>query len=247
MCTVSYLPLNGDNFILTSNRDEGVKRKPALAPKTYTVAGKNLIFPKDGEAGGTWIGMEKNGRVICLMNGAFVLHKRELPYRMSRGQVVLDALTANDFEDFLHNYLLDNIEPFTIVAFDWQAGLRRWELRWDGQERHVKSLAHEPQIWSSATLYDDVMHQKRQAWFDNWLAQNADYQKDSIRNFHKTAGDGNPITDLRTERGFLRTVSVTTIEKLDTSMEMTYEDLRTSSIHTAEFLYDVEGLSLNLG
>jgi len=226
MCTVTYLPLADDNFILTSNRDEGIMRKPALPPATYKIAGKEIIFPKDGEAGGTWIGVEKTGRVICLMNGAFVQHERELPYRMSRGQVVLDALTADDFENFLNNYLLEKIEPFTIVAFDWREGLRRWELRWDGQQRHIKSLSHTPQIWSSATLYNDDMHTKRKEWFKDWLSQNTDYQVNKIRQFHKTAGEGDPITDLRTERGFLRTVSVTTIEKLHSQIEMTYEDLR---------------------
>jgi len=237
MCTVTYLPLNGDNFILTSNRDEGVMRKPALSPAVYTVGDKEVVFPKDGEAGGTWIGMEKNGRIVCLMNGAFVRHERELPYRISRGQVVLDALTADDFEDFLNNYLLEKIEPFTIVAFDWREGLRRWELRWDGQQRHIKPLAHTPQIWSSATLYDDDMHAKRKVWFENWLSQNADYQVNKICYFHKTAGEGNPITDLRTERGFLRTVSVTTIEKLSTQAIMTYEDLRTEHVSSLNMEY----------
>ncbi len=235
MCTVTYLPLAEDRFILTSNRDEGVMRKPALMPQVYEVAGKQVMFPKDGEAGGTWIGATPYGRVVCLMNGAFVRHERELPYRMSRGQVVLDALTADNLEDFLQNYFLEKIEPFTIVAFDWEGEFQRWELRWDGKQRHLKLLANEAQIWSSSTLYDDEMHDKRKKWFAEWLSKNTDYQVDTIRNFHKTAGDGNPITDLRTERGFLRTVSVTTIKKSDSTLKMTYEDLRTETTDTAEF------------
>lgn len=227
MCTVTYLPLSEGRFILTSNRDEGVMRKPALLPKVYEVAGKQVMFPKDGEAGGTWIGATPYGRVVCLMNGAFVCHERELPYRMSRGQVVLDALTADNLEDFLQNYFLEKIEPFTIVAFDWENESQRWELRWDGKQRHIKRLPHEPQIWSSATLYNDEMHGKRKEWFAKWISENVDYQVNTIQNFHKTAGEGNPITDLRTERGFLRTVSVTTIEKSHSTVKMTYEDLRT--------------------
>ncbi len=235
MCTVTYLPLSQDSFILTSNRDEGVKRKPALPPKIYEIAGKQVMFPKDGEAGGTWIGATPYGRVVCLMNGAFVGHKRELPYRMSRGQVVLDALTTTDVEDFLQNYFLEKIEPFTIVLFDWEDELQAWELRWDGKQRHLKRLPHEAQIWSSSTLYDNEMQGKREKWFAEWLSKDTDYQVNKIRNFHKTAGEGNPITDLRTERGFLRTVSVTTIEKLRSTVKMTYEDLRTETTDIAEF------------
>jgi len=40
MCTVTYLPLADNRFILTSNRDEGVMRKPALMPEVYEIAGK---------------------------------------------------------------------------------------------------------------------------------------------------------------------------------------------------------------
>ena len=154
---------------------------------------------------------------------------------MSRGQVVLDALTADNLEGFLKNYFLEKIEPFTIVAFDWEGESQRWELRWDGKQRHIKSLAHEPQIWSSSTLYDDEIHGKRKEWFAEWLLQNIDYQVNTIQNFHKTAGEGNPVTDLRTERGFLRTVSVTTIEKSYSTVKMFYEDLRTKTTDTAEF------------
>ena len=100
-------------------------RKPALKPEVYEIEGKKIMFPKDGEAGGTWIGATPYGRVVCLMNGAFVRHERQLPYRMSRGQVVLDALISDNLSDFLQHYLLENIEPFTLVAFDWQHDFQR--------------------------------------------------------------------------------------------------------------------------
>lgn len=237
MCTVSYLPLDGDQFILTSNRDEGVTRKSALMPQVYEVKDKKLIFPKDGEAGGTWIGLAETGRLICLMNGAFILHERKLPYRMSRGQVVLDGLTANDLSDFLEQYKLENIEPFTIVVVDWASDLQRWELRWDGVERHIKALPHEPQVWSSATLYNTEMHDKRVQWFGKWLDEHPTFDVNTIRNFHKTAGEGDPITNLRTERGFLRTVSVTTVEKTNHQAQLTYEDLRTEKSGQSAFQF----------
>ncbi len=235
MCTVTYLPLKDKNFILTSNRDEGVKRKPALMPAEYEVNGKKIIFPKDGEAGGTWIGISETNRLICLMNGAFVRHERHLPYRMSRGQVVLDGLSADSTERFLQDYLLDNIEPFTIVLIDWEFDLQAWELRWDGTQRHIKRLANEPQIWSSATLYDSTMHAKRMDWFSEWLDQQEGYKMSNIRHFHANAGEGDPITNLRTERGYLRTVSITSVEKTTDQVNLLYEDLRTFAKGSASF------------
>jgi hypothetical protein len=52
MCTVTYLPLKDNNFILTSNRDETPLRK-TIPPKTYVESGVELIYPKDELAGGT--------------------------------------------------------------------------------------------------------------------------------------------------------------------------------------------------
>lgn len=62
MCTVTFLPFKNDNFILTSSRDVPFARKRAEFPQKYTEDGTELIYPKDGQAGGTWIGIsDKKG------------------------------------------------------------------------------------------------------------------------------------------------------------------------------------------
>ena len=63
MCTVTYLPLPNNNFILTSNRDETPLRK-TIPPKTYIENGVALIYPKDELAGGTWIGTSNKNRLF---------------------------------------------------------------------------------------------------------------------------------------------------------------------------------------
>ena len=73
MCTVSFIPVR-DTFYLTSNRDEKRTRKKANPPIAYTVAGARMIFPRDGEAGGTWIVLKENGDAAVLLNGAFLHH-----------------------------------------------------------------------------------------------------------------------------------------------------------------------------
>jgi uncharacterized protein with NRDE domain len=91
MCTVSFVRC-GDKTILTSNRDEEVLR-PAIPPKNYRVNGKNLVFPKDPRAGGTWFAVAENANVLVLLNGAAQKHHWEPPYRKSRGLVVLDLIS----------------------------------------------------------------------------------------------------------------------------------------------------------
>ena len=86
MCTVSFLPLE-NGFILTSNRDERALRKKAIFPSYQESKAGTVIFPQDGEAGGTWFATADT-RMICLLNGAFKSHEKQPPYRHSRGKVV---------------------------------------------------------------------------------------------------------------------------------------------------------------
>ncbi|MEM7105840.1 MAG: NRDE family protein [Bacteroidota bacterium] len=235
MCTVTFLPLQDNNFILTSNRDEAVNRKKALKPTVEVYKGKNILYPKDGLAGGTWIGVRESVRAAVLLNGAFIKHNRELPYRHSRGVIVKEALVSDSVVQFLSGFKLDNIEPFTLIVVEWYPEWRLWELRWDGSTRHVHSLSKNPQIWSSSTLYTTPMVAKRERWFKAWLTENSNFTVPGIRKFHKEAGEGDPVSDLITKRGFLETISITTIEKKGGVTNLTYEDLLSSVRTEANF------------
>ena len=123
MCTVTVSPLNHPNsFVLTSNRDEAPGRE-TLPPKVYQEEGLKMAFPKDVLAGGTWLGVSEQKRVICLLNGEFKKHIRMLPYNKSRGVVVKELLAAINFSEAVAEIDLSEVEPFTIVAADWQQGL----------------------------------------------------------------------------------------------------------------------------
>lgn len=84
MCTVSFLPKGGNDFIITSNRDEKENREIALSPKKYIHQHLKIVYPQDTKAKGTWIAMSENGFTICLLNGGFMPHKSNPPYRKSR-------------------------------------------------------------------------------------------------------------------------------------------------------------------
>ncbi|MGB1206542.1 MAG: NRDE family protein [Chitinophagales bacterium] len=223
MCTVSFLPMANGNFILTSNRDETRLRK-TLPPQTETTENsKQLLYPKDEKAGGTWICASEKDQLICLLNGAFEKHKRVLPYRKSRGTVVLEFFEYENAHQFLDNYDLDNIEPFTLVIYD--NGFLA-ELKWDGQKKHIRNLdTAKTHIWSSATLYNDEMKVKRESWFETWLAKKPVFMKKTAMYFHETAGDGNEFYALKMNRFHLvETVSITCVERKNDRLEMTYKD-----------------------
>lgn len=228
MCTVTFIPIQADEFILTSNRDESPLRSPL---ELRAEAG--LLFPQDPKAGGTWICASEQGRLICLLNGAFVKHRHEPPYRKSRGLVVLEAFDYEQPEDFFEHYPLEGIEPFTMVFYDKN---RLWDFRWDGQQRHLKSLSPKaPHIWSSATLYDDKIRSWRESWFADWQAKHPQPQLEDILAFHRGAGIGDSENDLVMSRheGKVCTVSITAVEYKGNAFYFKYNDLIHDQQHHA--------------
>ena len=53
--------------------------------------------------------------------------------------------------------------------------------------------------------------------------------------FHKTAGQNNLDYGVVMNRGFVKTTSITQIEKSDSLVEMQYTDLRTDKLYNTEF------------
>jgi hypothetical protein len=232
MCTVTIIPKGTHDFVLTSNRDEAPNRV-SLPPKLAIYNSTTLLYPEDALSGGTWIGVSEHHRLICLLNGGFKIHERQAEYGQSRGLVVKDLLSCNVIETTIENYNFKDIEPFTLVIADWNKALIFYELVWDGKTSHFKQLEKKPHIWSSSTLYTDAMKQERQQWFEDY-SNNHELEATSLLKFHKTAGIGNKDYDVVMNRGFVKTTSITQVEKTQDALEMRYHSLQdnlTSMVH----------------
>lgn len=221
MCTVTFLPFSEQGFILTSSRDVSYNRAPALEPKTYLEEGIRLLYPKDGEAGGTWIGASAQQRLICLLNGGFENHQNKTNYQRSRGLVVKDLLKAKSFSSAVLEISLEEIEPFTLVVIDWKTDWQLHEFVWDGFKSHLKQLNWLPRVWSSSTLYTSQMKTEREQWFSTWLGK-SDLNPKEIMNFHKNAGSGDPKVDVFMRREKVGTVSITQFVKDQDKQSMKY-------------------------
>lgn len=234
MCTVTFIPVH-DRYFITSNRDEKLSRKKALAPAVYELEGINFLFPKDTDAGGTWITAKDNGDVAVLLNGAFINHIAEPPYRKSRGLILLDILAGETPSVNFIKKNLENIEPFTIVLIENKS---LYELRWDGVEKYCRQLSiNTAYIWSSVTLYDGLTVLKREKWFADFLNQPALLSQQSIINFHRFTGDGDSNNDVLMHRdGLHRTVSITGIEIQSNKLKMLYLDLNDNKTYFNEAL-----------
>lgn len=225
MCTVTFIPVRGTTLI-TSNRDEKTARAAAIYPARENYNGAQLIFPRDAQAGGSWIGMKENGDAAVLLNGAFLPHPPATGYRRSRGLIFLDVLSAPKPGRMLQQLSLNGIEPFTMILFE--AGCL-YEFRWDGTEKFTKQLpAHRPHIWSSATLYDGFMIRKREQWFASFLNNHPQPTQQDVLHFHQFGGEGHQQTDLKMSRdnGYA-TVSITSLLLTAERGSLRYTDLAT--------------------
>jgi hypothetical protein len=225
MCTVTLVPNGNTNFYLTSNRDEAPNRT-TLPPRFYNLGATKLLFPKDEVAGGSWIGVSEKQRVLCVLNGGFVMHKRKASYRLSRGVVLKDLLVAKSLVNAIESYNLEGVEPFTLVIAEWDKTLKFMELVWDGAKKHLSDLPLAPKFWSSSSLYTTEMKNERLQWFNDFKETNPLTSK-SILEFHKTAGKGNMDHGVIMDRGFVKTTSITQIVKVDAEVSMHFENLQT--------------------
>ena len=234
MCTLTFVPKPNNDFILTSNRDEAPERE-TFPPALYVENGVELLYPKDALAGGTWIGGSAKNRVVSIMNGGFVPHKRKVSYRKSRGLVVKDLLISDDVVAEINSYDFMGIEPFTIIIVDWNEELRLFQLVWDDEKVHFSKEVIEPRIWSSSPLYPSDLRTKRENWFSSFIDEHPAPAANNILTFHKTAGEGNSQSDLIIDRGFVKTKSITQVIRNEMGLQMRYEDLQTGEISNFNF------------
>lgn len=235
MCTVTFIPDAGKIYI-TSNRDESPGRQAKGLYSHHTSVAGMVHFPLDETSMGSWIAMSDAGRAVCLLNGAFAPFTPDPPYRMSRGQVVLSAVTEPDKSAFLDTFQFDRIAPFTLLIYEQG---RLIELLWDGSAKFIQELpVDQPQIWSSVTLYPAEVRQWRRDFFEQWLLDRESFDRESIMAFHQVKrGDGrNDFIMNRNE--VVKTLSVTSILLQEHSGSMIHLDLERNTREEVLVRYD---------
>lgn len=223
MCTVTYIPKGNNEFILTQNRDESPTRSAHNLLK-INKNGKEVLFPRDSGAGGTWIAVSDSNQLVSILNGAFMKHKHQPPYRKSRGIMVLDFFDFSSAEQFFQNYDFEGMESFTMVIYD---DGKLFDFRWDERYKFIEELdVNETNLWASSTLYTKEAKMKRRIWFEEWKKDRTDFSQSEILNFHRNAGDGDSENDLIMNRSnMVRTTSITSIIKSNSASEMYFSDL----------------------
>lgn len=224
MCTVTYIPYKRGCF-LTSSRDESMLRPNAVPPDMHNYNGTGVVYPKDAKANGSWIAFTQNGNAAVLLNGGFEKHVPLPAYRKSRGLVFLDIISHAQPEFCFLGMNLQQIEPFTIVLF---AGGLLFEARWDGEQKYFIQLNEKTNyIWSSVTLYEQAVINKRKQWFDQWLIHNPAPSAAAVFDFHRFAGEGDSSNSVLMNRNNeMLTISITGIDICMDAATMQHFDLK---------------------
>lgn len=120
MCTVVILRRQGHKWpiIFGANRDEQVDR-PWKPPGRHWADRENVVAGIDLLAKGTWMGLNDEGVVACVLNRHNSLGPD--PTLRSRGEIVLEALDHGDAADAAEGLAsLDgrNYRPFNLIVAD---------------------------------------------------------------------------------------------------------------------------------
>lgn len=223
MCTVSYIPLQGQS-IITSNRDENASRPSAFVPKEEIINGCRVVYPKDPKAGGTWFAVNQNGTVAVLLNGAFEKHVPKEKYAASRGLVLLNIISHPAPVFYFEKTNLDEIEPFTVIVFEEG---KLCEVRWDAVTKHIKKLdPHQNYIWSSATLYSKEAVAKRSLLFEKFISRPDKATAESIIQFHSSNFDDDENGFVINRNNCMITFSITQATVSPGRVMLAHHDLR---------------------
>lgn len=242
MCTVTYYK-GAKGIFLTSNRDENISRPDAALMHLENLNGNTVMYPVDPLAFGSWFGYRTDKSALVLLNGAFEKHTRRIPYKRSRGLVLIDILKQPSFSQAWQNATLEGVEPFSLVIYQLD---QLFFKRWDGENKYSEELnSEQPHIWSSVTLYEEETRNARKQWFADFLSSNANEKTaDDFIQFHTTTGKGNSINGLVINRdNVMLTKNITQIAMLEDHAKMLHWELLKQEKQISEHAYNVEQAS----
>lgn len=186
MCCLTIVKTQHHNIVFTHNRDEQWSRQTrGTFVQEYWFGNKKIWMPKDSLVDGTWIGSDGT-RAAAILNGYKINHLKKEKYRTSRGTIIPQFLKKPDIQKFLESFDPSGIEPFTLIVADNKKYIT--EIGWDEKEIHItKHNVESPMIFSSFTLYDDDIQQKRKNLFLSLVTTQTN--QDDLWQFHKTKGE----------------------------------------------------------
>lgn len=149
MCTTVLQSVRDGHLILACNRDEQVTRQIAEPPRVHEFErGVGAIFPRDRDAGGSWVGVNTSGIAVSLLNN-YAADIRPPPREpRSRGVLVprmLQMQTMAEVVDDMESLRggLTHFRPFWLIVASIPAdsAVSLTRFTWDGERLEAEPMA----------------------------------------------------------------------------------------------------------
>jgi len=179
MCSMTW-SRSSEELALCFNRDEQHSRADALPPQVWK---EGFLAPVDATAGGTWLAVRRDGRVLALLNHYPQGFKRR-GQAVSRGNFVA-ALAASSVEPsaaLMEDCGLRRTNPFRLVVL----GLRQptLVLTWNGRRLARRRLDGDVGFVTSSSWNTRSVTAGRRALFRKWWRHHLAPGLDAMRDFH---------------------------------------------------------------
>ena len=214
MCTLTLIPQK-EGYLLTMNRDERRTRHEA----GLFDAG-DICYPVDGEAKGTWVGVNQQGVAMGLLN------RYQEPSRdgaVSRGHIIPEALQEGAYEHvvaFMKQLQADKHNPFDAVVVSDQ-GIHHFS--WSGREFSFTEYEGVcPFMLSSSSVNLEDTLKYRQESFAQWTEHMG--AESPIESFHLLQIKGMESASVMMSRELTHTKSLTQIEVSSANCALAYYD-----------------------
>lgn len=186
MCCLTIVRTHNHNIVITHNRDEQWSRQiNGELVSVHMVQERKIWMPKDSLSKGTWIGTD-GIKAAAILNGFKENHIKKAKYRVSRGTIIPAFLSSENTNDFVASFDPTGLEPFTLVLVDNKSNFL--EYGWDEKDIHLHDHSFEtPAMYSSATLYNSDIQQRRKSRFHYFTQSQVDF--DDLWRFHENKGE----------------------------------------------------------
>lgn len=185
MCTVSWIQ-TVDGYELFCNRDELLTRKQALPAQLATVRGVQIIAPRDGDFGGSWISVNEFGLSLSLLN----LYQTKIRLTgdcISRGLLLADLSDCVSFSQLMmrmSEIKMSRFQPFTMVVL--VPGEPARVIKWDGGALATEHFADNHLPLTSSSFDTDKVIEMRRSNFRYSVELSGAIDSDFLLAFHSS-------------------------------------------------------------
>ena len=208
MCTVTWHQ-DGTRYDVLFNRDESRTRAAAEGPGVQHLDGTACLMPVDGQAGGTWMGVNEFGLTLAILN-FYDAATSPLPASpISRGLLVRDLLSSGHLgqvEKRLRACDLGRYAPYLLLGFQPDRPVESWH--WNGAALRLGNLDdHEQPVVTSAVRTDEVRRSRKALFADLGCADPGTRTPETLMRFHESRRPEPGALSVCMERDDAHTVS----------------------------------------